>query len=210
MVWPRSMEIRTFGRKAMEKTALAPSVKTWEWLGVAFITVCGSVLHFVYGWAGRPALLGLVVPVNESVWEHLKLGFTSLILSSAVEYPFIRRRVRGFAMGKLLGILSMEAFIVIVFYSYTAVLGYEILAVDIGSFVAGAALCQLTAMSWMRGRTAKGATGKGSWTERAGVAGLALIAALFMLFTYVTPRLPIFRDSNTGEYGAVWGAAASR
>ena len=91
----------------------------------------------------------------------------------------------------------MEIFIVVFFYSYTAVVGHEILAVDIGSFVAGAALCQLVSLAWMRGRPQNGPR-----TWPAGGAGLALIAALFMLFTFVTPRLPIFRDSTTGEYGA--------
>ena len=38
----------------------------------AAIVIAGTLLHFVYGWSGRNLLVGLVSPVNESVWEHTK------------------------------------------------------------------------------------------------------------------------------------------
>jgi Family of unknown function (DUF6512) len=39
----------------------------------AAIVIAGTLQHFVYGWSGQNALVGLVSPVNESVWEHTKL-----------------------------------------------------------------------------------------------------------------------------------------
>ena len=37
------------------------------------------------------------------------------------------------------------------------------------------------------------------------IVGMMIIALIFMLFTYITPRIPIFKDKNTSEYGAKWG-----
>ena len=47
----------------------------WELLGIVFIIVLGGALHFVFDLSGEWPPLALIAAVNESVWEHLKLGF---------------------------------------------------------------------------------------------------------------------------------------
>lgn len=44
---------------------------------ISFIvfTLLGSLLHFAYSMFGSNILVGMVSPVNESIWEHLKLIF---------------------------------------------------------------------------------------------------------------------------------------
>ncbi|MBN2352874.1 MAG: hypothetical protein JXD23_09935 [Spirochaetales bacterium] len=173
------------------------SLFLWEAAGAVFVIAAGSVLHFVYAWSGYSWWAGLFAPVNESVWEHLKLGFWPLILISAVEFPFVRRRAHNFFLAKFLSVAALELFIVLVFYAYTAFTGRPILAVDICSFVLGTVLCQLLSLlMYAKTRPASAA-------RVAGVAGLALLAFCFMLFTYATPRLGIFRDRPTGGYGPV-------
>ena len=52
--------------------------------GFVFLCVAGSLLHFFYGFTGKDPLAGLVSPVNESPWEHLKLlYFPALLLTGA-------------------------------------------------------------------------------------------------------------------------------
>ena len=43
----------------------------------AFLTIglIGVISHFIYEWTGENTLAGLIFPVNESIWEHLKLIF---------------------------------------------------------------------------------------------------------------------------------------
>ena len=57
----------------MEKKLIDKSIYTWEIIGTFFIIIAGSLLHFVYEWTGYSDIMGLFTPVNESVWEHLKL-----------------------------------------------------------------------------------------------------------------------------------------
>jgi len=42
-------------------------------------------LHFLYDWLPN-SLFSIFLPVNESIWEHMKLIYTSFILSGIIDY----------------------------------------------------------------------------------------------------------------------------
>ena len=42
-------------------------------IGAVFTIITGTLLHFVYEWSGESLFVGIFSPINESVWEHLKL-----------------------------------------------------------------------------------------------------------------------------------------
>ena len=42
--------------------------------------IVATILHFAYDFLGKPALLAGFMPVNESIWEHLKLVFYPLCI----------------------------------------------------------------------------------------------------------------------------------
>jgi len=170
----------------------------WEVVGIFFIIVVGSLLHFAYEWAGYSPTVGMFTPVNESVWEHLKLGFWSLFLYSVMEYWFIRRRAENFFVAKTAGILSLQLLIVAVFYTYTAFVRREILAVDIASYVLGAAICQVTAYKILKTRRLP------AGLTSVGILFIVVHAATLIVFTFRPPRLPILKDPNTGQYGTDW------
>ena len=46
--------------------------------------VIGTVFHNIYDWSGGNVILGLFFPINESIWEHLKLIFYPLLILWAV------------------------------------------------------------------------------------------------------------------------------
>lgn len=103
-------------------------------LGILWTIVLGTLSHFFYQWSHENMLVGLFSPVNESVWEHLKLLFFP-----ALTYMFIEQKAMGKAMpglfGKnLLGIFAGLLVMPLLFYGYTAFSGKSILLVDIGIF----------------------------------------------------------------------------
>ncbi len=108
-------------------------------------------------------------------------------------------KVKNFFIAKLSGVIALELIIVVVFYTYTAILGKELLVIDIGSYVAGAIVCQIIATQIFV-KTKQSKQGNSF-----AIVGIMVIAFISMLFTYITPRIPIFKDNNTGEYGAKWG-----
>jgi hypothetical protein len=183
----------------MISTEYKRSVLIWEIYCTLFVIFFGSILHFIYGWTNHFSVIGLFVPVNESVWEHLKLGFWSLAIFSSPEYFLIGKKVKNYFIAKLSGVFVLEIVIVMTFYNYTSILGKNLLVMDIGSYVTGAIAGQIIAMQIFI-RTKQSSRG-----NTFAIAGMAVIALIFMLLTYVTPRIPIFKDKNTGEYGAKWG-----
>ena len=55
------------------------------WLAFGIAVLAGTGLHFLYDVCPVP-LVGLFAPVNESVWEHLKLFFWPCLLYTSSDY----------------------------------------------------------------------------------------------------------------------------
>jgi len=167
----------------------------WEMLGVGFIILLGSFLHFVFDLLGRWPPAALVAAVNESVWEHLKLAFWPALLYALLEWPFFRRRVPHFWPAKAAGICIMPAIVVAGFYGYTALAGRHIFWIDISLFVIAAFAGQrISAALLLRDSFAPA-------VRIAAGALLVLMIAAFSLGTYFPPSLPLFRESRTGQLG---------
>ena len=54
-------------------------IKKWEIIGIFWVIMVGSLLHFTYDWSNKSLIVALFSSVNESVWEHLKLGYWALV-----------------------------------------------------------------------------------------------------------------------------------
>ena len=46
-----------------------------EIIANVFMIVLGTLMHFAYQLSNQNPIVGMFVPINESVWEHLKLLF---------------------------------------------------------------------------------------------------------------------------------------
>lgn len=53
--------------------------------------ILGTLIHFVYEWSGDNLIIGLVAPVNESIWEHLKLVLLPSTLFGILIYYYLKR-----------------------------------------------------------------------------------------------------------------------
>jgi hypothetical protein len=119
----------------------AVSVPT-RWGGLAFLLVVGSAWHFVHAATGRSTLLGLVAPVNESVWEHTKLVAIPMLVWAVLVGWRTRRvpaaLVAGTAGGSVGAVLMVAGY-----YAYVAVLGTGWFPMDLVLFVA----CALVALA---------------------------------------------------------------
>lgn len=167
----------------------------WEVIGIIFVIILGTLFHFVFEWLYSWPPIGAITAVNESVWEHLKLPYWPLIIFSLIEYNYLKEDIKNFIIGKAVVALISIGTILIIFYSYTAILGVEILIIDIMSFFIGVIIGQLVSYKIITLKKLQKWINIVSWTIIIGL-GLTLI-----LFTYLPPHLPIFQDSETGLYG---------
>lgn len=109
-------------------------LKRWILIGIFFVLTIGTLSHFLYDWTNKNFLIGFFIPVNESVWEHMKLLFFPMMLYSfpmiwklKEPYPCI---ISSICFGILAGTLFIPAF----FYSYTFLFEKDILFLDLADF----------------------------------------------------------------------------
>ena len=167
----------------------------WELTGIIFVFLVGAFLHFVFEWSGESRIVGAFASVNESVWEHFKQGFWPMCLFAVIEYLFPKMRIKNFLPAKAVAVYVIPIFTGLAFYGYTAVIGREILIVDILIFLVAVIIGQLLSYRIM---TAGQVSSSAVYT-----AGLfiLLLAGILIMTTYYPPHWPIFLDHNTGLYG---------
>jgi len=166
----------------------------WELTGIVFILLLGAVLHFAFELSGEWKPMAVVAAVNESVWEHLKLGFWPAVLYSAIEYRFLRGTSNNFIIGRTAAAVVIPATIVVLYYAYTAVVEGMFLA-DILIFVVAVVLGQMASFRLLRSRPLP----KGF--HRFSAVSLMLLVLAFALLTFYAPEAGLFRDPVSGGYG---------
>ncbi|MFX0025010.1 MAG: DUF6512 family protein [Candidatus Hermodarchaeota archaeon] len=172
-------------------------VLIWEIIGIVFITLLGSFMHFLFEITGSWPPIGAIAAVNESVWEHLKLGYWPLVFFALIEYKFLKDEVNNFALAKFVGSLLIMGVIIVFFYSYTAILGEDLLILDILSFILSIVIAQLVSYKILTMKKLKNVVSIIS------LVGLLILGLLFILFTYFPPHIPLFQDAVSGGYGIV-------
>lgn len=113
------------------------SRKKLYFIGFLFTLLLGSALHFTYELSGQNPIVGLFSSTDESVPQHLKLLFWPYVFFSIFEYIKYARKEKNFIFVKALSVLFGMAVIVLFFYAYTAVLGENMLFLDIITFILG-------------------------------------------------------------------------
>ena len=173
-------------------------ILAWEIVGALFLIFFGSFIHFTYELSGYNPLVALFSAVNESVWEHLKLGFWSIVAFMFLEYYFLRKEVNNFFFSKAVGILAMEVFILVFFYSYTFFTEDSIFVLDIFSYIVGSIIAQATSYKLLTSK---------KFNKRFEIIGILFFvfgAINFWIFTFYPPKLGIFKEEFSGKYGTEW------
>lgn len=165
-------------------------------LGFIFVSITGTVSHFIYEWSGYSVAAALFCPVNESTWEHLKLIFFPYLIWTIIEYTLLKKGgndVSGILPAKLAGSIAGMTAIVIFFYAYTAIAGRSIDILNILSFFIGVITAFVTDNAIIKQGKVNG--------ENPAIAGFIAITAIFIIFTFAPPHIELFRDPITSLYG---------
>lgn len=152
-------------------------------LAFVLTALAGTALHFAYMLCPVPAV-GLFAPVNESVWEHLKLLYWPFLAASfclCFRAPDAQRAWSGFLLAQLVMPLALLG----TYYTLYAGFGVECLWADIALYYLSLALGFRMAYTLEK---------SGRLTFLAGVLVIltGLYGAALVLFTMAPPALPIF------------------
>ncbi len=103
-------------------------------IGFIFVSVLGTLWHFLYEWTGNNTLIGFIAPINESTFEHMKLVFFPSLIYMPCEIHFLKKNYPYITNAMSCGILAGTFFLPVFFYSYSGIIGRNYMAVDIASF----------------------------------------------------------------------------
>jgi hypothetical protein len=170
------------------------TVWLWELFGFAVTSLGGTLLHFLYDWLGGALWIAPFSGVNESTWEHMKLLFWPMLVFAFIQ-SFFFKDYDAYWCVKTRGILLGLALIPIIFYTYNGVVGTspDWMNITIFFISAAAAYFYETKALYKEDLICR--------YPHVSIAILYTVAALFVIFTFSTPRINIFRDPLTGAFG---------
>ena len=153
-----------------------------------FVTLLGSLLHFVWQWSGQNMLVALVGAVNESTWEHLKLAFWPAFFLGVWSWSHDQDRP-----GRLPALAlrcTLPSFLIIgLFYGYTFLLGRHALVADLAIFVVAVGVGEWAGNLMLDHHPSKA-------VERMAALLLVLSLLAFSVFTFFPPDFFLFHEPS--------------
>lgn len=154
-------------------------LKKWETAEAVFVACLGTLWHFVYEWSGKNFLVGLIAPVNESVFEHFKLLIVPVFLFTLLQYKYLAGLRGCLLWRKWISMAAGVSFIVVFYYCYTGILQRDVAWLDVASFYAATILNSLLAYQLLQ----KPCEGKGKevlgWLAWAATIVLMVLGTLY-------------------------------
>ncbi len=170
-------------------------ILNWEILGIVFLSLVGSLFHSLFDITGKFLPLAVFLPVNESVWEHLKLTYTPGIIYFIIEYKYLKDEMNNFLFAKALYFTISPLTIMGGFYLHKLITGSSNLIYDISLFVVAVALGQYVSYKILISK---------ELSKNLDILSLVIIiswGALYALFTFLPPYLAPFYDTSKGLFG---------
>ncbi|MBQ8043937.1 MAG: hypothetical protein IJ272_07310 [Clostridia bacterium] len=158
----------------------------------------GVFLHFAYDLSGNSIVVGLFAPVNESVWEHLKLIIVPFTLFSVAFYFYTKKKFSNMLLVTLFGNIVGMFVVTTLYYLGTAIFAgdnmtYNIIIYAIG-MIASYFILYLGIYNKDFIEETKGST-------LVGACALTLLFAIFITNTFSPIKFDLTRDPVTKTYG---------
>lgn len=151
-----------------------------------FVVCLGSFLHFAWELSGRSAIVAVFAAVNESTWEHLKMAFWPAFFLAVVHRKLFPA-APGLLPATAVRTLLPPILIVLIFYSYVAILGHNSLLLDIGTFVIAVFAGEFLGERLMFSRPAR-------VIRWASMVSIVVMTIGFISFSFTTPQNFLFED----------------
>lgn len=162
--------------------------ETYTLIGILVLFVVGSLFHFLYSLTGECFIVGLFVPINESIFEHTKMVVLPIFIWWSIFYLFRKKDlfVNTWFTSALIAMISAIIAIPMLFYFYSQAFGIESLVIDILILLVSLAIGQILGLHYYR-------HGKGIEYHFA-IVLMIVIIILFAFFTINPPAFPIFNS----------------
>ena len=166
----------------------------WQFIGFVFVSVVGTLLHFLYDWTGSSVIVAPFSAVNESTWEHMKLFFVPAVIFTVIEYYVVGKQYPNYFSAKLIGIASGLISIPILYYTTIGAFGMSPDWVNVMIFFLSSGIA-FVLESYLLLRNYP------NFSRKIAILVFVIIGLCFVIFTFLPLPIPLFIDPTTGLKG---------
>ncbi len=164
-------------------------------ISIPFLFAIGTVFHFIYKWSNNSRIVGLIAPVNESIFEHSKLLLFPLILVYTIYYFYNSNNLyeNSYFLAMLVSVVVSIVTMFSFYYTYKGIIGNSYLWIDILDLLISIIVGQLVA-----NHVYVYSDGINKYIS------ISLIVFISLLYFYLTCKpikIPLFFDNITKSYG---------
>ena len=171
------------------------SLKTIKIIGFFVIFLLCFPFHFLYDWLPN-SLFSIFFPVNESIWEHMKLIYISFVFYGIFDYLLLKKNNINFnnflIQLFLIPILAIIIYLII-FIPIYKIIG-ENMIVSIGLLAIVIMIEQILSIFILKYKEIK-------YQNIIGIIGIILVYIIFGYLTYKPIENYIFYDTVKDKYG---------
>ena len=165
-------------------------------VGVVVIFALTVLYHFLYEWFPNP-VFSVLFPVNESIWEHMKLLYSGILTWGIVEYFILKRKnikfTNYFSSLFLTMITSIIVYLILYLPLYS--LFKENMFISIGLLIIVIILMGIFNYYLIIRK-------EENWfLDKVSIILIILGYVVFLSLTYDPPRNYIFYDTTENKYG---------
>ena len=175
------------------KTMTIKKIKIIGFFAIFILTV---IFHFLYEFLPNP-IFSILFPVNESIWEHMKLLYSGILFWGIIEYFLVKKyslKENNFFFNLFICMISSIVIYLIVYLPLYNVFG-ENMIISISLLVIVIILEQVLSYFLAKTKDNKILLNKGA------IFFIVLGYILFLYLTYNPPRNYIFFDILNNKYG---------
>ena len=164
-------------------------------IGFFVISIIGTLLHFLFKFSGKSMFIAPFSAVNESVWEHLKIAVLPIMLWTFIEFITLKFRRDNLWTSLLVKIITAMLSITFLYYLYSFIFKTHNLVINLIIFYFSILISQILGYKVVTGRRVN------IKLEERSKYIVIFIFLLFIIFTFIPPKLNIFKDEVTSTYG---------
>lgn len=164
-------------------------------ISIPFLFIIGSIFHFAYEWSNKNKIIGMIAPVNESIFEHSKLLLTPLVLFWGILYFFIGTEINknSYFLAMLVSIVASIITMTSFYYTYKESIGKSYLLVDILDLLISLTVGQILANHVY--------VYSANFPYYISLIIIGIIIILFIYLTFKPLKIPLFFDKKNKIYG---------
>ncbi len=168
-------------------------IKIISFFGVFALTF---LFHFLYEWFPNP-VFAVLFPVNESIWEHMKLLYSGFFFWSIIEYFLIKKfniKINNYILNTFIVMMTTVIVYLIIYLPLYDVIG-ESMIISIGLLIIIIVLAELFSYYLLKIER------QDSPLNKASIVLITLGYLVFASLTFNPIKNYIFYDTHHHKYG---------